>query len=70
MITPLTDELPAHTILGVLLAFRNMVPHLADVNKKYSTMKGSFGTKAFSPNHDKDRIIEKKQFLQVLLVSC
>ena len=67
MITPLTDELPAYTILGVLLCFRNIVPHLTDLDQDKKGMKGSFGAKKspFSPDHDKDRIIEKKQYLQV-----
>lgn len=67
MITPLTDDLPSHTILGVLLCFRNIVPHLSDVDNTHHTMKGSFGVKKspFRLNDSKDRILEKKQFLQV-----
>ncbi|XP_057306791.1 huntingtin-like isoform X2 [Hydractinia symbiolongicarpus] len=71
MITPLTDDLPSHTILGVLLCFRNIVPHLSDVDNTHHTMKGSFGVKKspFKLIDSKDRILEKKQFLQIYEVT-
>ena len=67
MITPLTEDLPAHTILGVLLCFRSIVPHLSDTNQNKHGIKGSFGAKQMplSPTNEKEKTLEKKQFLQV-----
>ena len=68
MITPLTDELASHAILGVLLCFRSIVPNLSDENKLIaSSLKDSFGVNASGTYTlgTKAKIIEKKQFLQV-----
>lgn len=66
MITPLTDNLPVHTILGVLLSLRSVVPHL-DNEEQIKSIKGSFGAKksTISPKHGKETVLEKKQYLQV-----
>ena len=67
MITPLTDNLPVHTILGVLLSLRSIVPHLDNEEQIKLGIKGSFGTKksTISPKHGKETVLEKKQYLQV-----
>lgn len=68
MITPLTNELASHTILGVLLCFQSIVPNLSDENKLIaSSLKDSFGVNASGTYTlgTKAKIIEKKQFLQV-----
>lgn len=65
MITPLTDDLPAHTILGVLVCMRSVVPHL-DTNQTKNAIKGSFGAKNTTTQiHKKMQSLEKKQYLQV-----
>ncbi|XP_066917148.1 huntingtin-like isoform X4 [Clytia hemisphaerica] len=70
MITPLTDSLPVHTILGVLLSFRNIVPHLDSDHSKHG-IKGSFGSKKtpLSPTKSGEAILEKKQYLQIYEVT-
>ena len=67
MITPLTNDLPVHTILGVLICLRGMVPHLDSDQTKHG-IKGSFGAKQspFSPSHGKGKTLEKKKYLQVI----
>jgi len=66
MITPINENIPVHTILGVLLSLRGIVPHLDDSEKKHG-IKGSFGVKTstFNSQHGKDTKLEKKQYLQV-----
>ena len=66
MITPLTDSLPVHTILGVLLSLRSIVPHLDNEQIKFG-IKGSFGAKKSTTGskHGKETVLEKKQYLQV-----
>lgn len=70
-ITPLTNELSSHTILGALLCFRNIVPNLGECCEETQTMKDSFGSRAKKnePNTVKDLVLEKKQFLQIYEVT-
>ena len=64
MITPLTKDVPNHTILGVLTCLKNIVPHL-DMGTTNQGIKGSFGTKKSIPTNKKNQSLEMKQYLQV-----
>ena len=66
MITPLTPSLPSHTILGILLCFRSIVPNLSDAVQLKLNFTDTVIEKAkHAANFSKDRVLEKKQFLQV-----
>ena len=44
MVVPLTDNVPPPTLLGVLLCFRHIIPHVDFTDEGRDTMKGSFGS--------------------------
>ena len=71
MITPLNENLPVHTILGVLQSLRGILPHL-DNNQSKHGIKGSFGAKMspFNSRHGNDTKLDKKQYLQVKEIIC
>ncbi|XP_070540509.1 huntingtin-like isoform X2 [Ptychodera flava] len=43
MVVPVHEERKSHVLLGVLLCFRHVIPHLANPNHKDHSLKGSFG---------------------------
>ncbi|XP_077992227.1 huntingtin-like [Glandiceps talaboti] len=43
MVIPVHDDRKSPVLLGVMLSFRHVIPHLADQNHKDHSLKGSFG---------------------------
>ncbi|XP_047128948.1 huntingtin isoform X1 [Hydra vulgaris] len=70
MVTPLTSSMPSNTILGVLLCFRGILPNLSDSAQLKLNYTDPVIEKAkHAANFSKDRVLEKKQFLQIYEVT-
>ena len=67
MVVPLTDSLPPPTLLGVLLCFRHIIPHIGDTDGGRDTMKGSFGSSGPKVN-EKDGTSEEVDESKLLKV--
>ena len=66
-VVPLTDEQNVHTILGVLLCFRHIIPQLGESNEGEHTMRGSFGRRQSTAkeNRNAEDAVDEKHLLEV-----
>ena len=67
MVVPLTDNVPSATLLGVLLCFRHIVPHVGDTEDGRDTMKGSFGANVPKSSEEENvDFVDESKLLKVL----
>ena len=63
---PLTENVPSATLLGVLLCFRHIVPHVGSTEDDRDTMKGSFGANVPKSNEEESMdFVDESKLLKV-----
>ncbi|XP_061171379.1 huntingtin-like isoform X1 [Saccostrea echinata] len=62
MVMPVDEETSLHTLIGVLLCLRSLIPHLNESGQEKQGLKGSFGVMT----KEKEQTISKEQFIMVI----
>lgn len=61
MVIPVDEESSLHTLIGVLLCLRSLIPHLNESGQEKEGLKGSFGVMT----KEKEQTVSKEQIIKV-----
>ncbi|XP_056004424.1 huntingtin-like isoform X2 [Ostrea edulis] len=62
MVIPVDEESSLHTLIGVLLCLRSLIPHLNESGQEKEGLKGSFGVMT----KEKEQTVSKEQIIKVI----
>ena len=61
MVIPVDEETNLHSLIGVLLCLRSLIPHLSESGHEKQGLKGSFGVMT----KEKEQTVSKEQIIKV-----